>query len=150
MLLYIRIMDLSEIQERVIQSYRILFDFSLACEKCGLSEETKRTLEKDALFQERLSFFIIEERESIFNTLKVLMVSGDSDAVRLKATLELGKILYPERFIEGYDKESETKLLGTIIHKVQNGEVTAEVLKLLAENGALSSEIEEATFPETD
>lgn len=141
-----------ELKEHIFDCYSQLFDLQLAYKKYNVGAAIKDELDADTEFQARLLHVLIKEREHVFNVLKNLMSSGDSDTVRLKAALELGKIIYPVKFIEGYDAEKESKDLGTVTHKidVQNDGITAEVLEILSKNGVFASGIKDVINPETD
>lgn len=133
-------MTLDEKKEVVVAAYQKTFDKSLAYRKAGCTSEESSLLDEDDGFQERLDYFLFNERERVYGSLSALAVSADSDAVRLKATLEMGKIIYPSRFIEGYDEELGTRRLGKIEveHTNDSIDVTAEVLAILAECGVLA------------
>lgn len=89
--------NLLEKKEQIVNSYCILFDKELAYQKCDVTEEEKILLDNDIAFQSRLTFFLIQEREAIVTNLRN-MRSSLHEPTALKATLELGKILYSKVF----------------------------------------------------
>ena len=92
-------LSLEEKKEWIVDSYRSSFDKESAYIKCGISIEEKELLEKDLEFQDRLKFYLIEEQERIFNILKDLS-NNPKPEIALKATLAIGRMIYPNRFIE--------------------------------------------------
>ena len=88
-------MDLSEKKERIYQSYKMSFDKKMAYKKVGVSEAESLELDKDAEFQDRLQFVLIEEKERIVQRFKN-MAQSENEQIALKANTELGKMIYPE------------------------------------------------------
>lgn len=89
--------DLTEKKELILQSYAETFDRTMAYARVGLTDEEIGELDLDEDFQFRLSLRLIAERESILRRLRNLSESGD-EKISFRATIELGKILYPEAF----------------------------------------------------
>ena len=90
-------MNLDEKKEIIVGSYSQTFDREMAYSKVGLTDEEKLELNLDLMFQRRLELFLIEERELIIRTLRNHMLSGN-EKISFQATMEMGKILYPEFF----------------------------------------------------
>ena len=88
-------MDLSEKKERIYQSYKESFDKKMAYKKVGATEAEIADLDKDAEFQDRLQFLLIEERERIIRRFRN-MAQSDNEQIALKANTELGKMIYPD------------------------------------------------------
>lgn len=140
----------TELKEKLLEEYRNLYDLNLTYIKLRISEEDQKTLNADTAFQARIKYLLIEKRERLFESLESLMVGSNNDSVRLKATMELGRMLHPSRFIEGVVEDEDghqTKDLGTVTVNHQ-GELkvtdelitrTASVFRILEESGALKS-----------
>jgi hypothetical protein len=145
-------MDFDDKKESVVDAYRQSLDFALACRKSGLTEEETDLLSNDPDFQSRLDVITIAAKEEVLQNLFKLMRQGDSDNVRLKATVAMGRIVYPAKFIEDYsEKEGKKKPLELeITHNNlanDNKNQTAEVLAILAESGVLAPRAERSTKP---
>lgn len=150
--------ELAQKAEQVVDTYKRIFDKDLSYRKAGCTEEEAAALEQDPEFQSRLEIFLINEKERIYGNLTNLMTSGDTDAIRLKATQELGRIIYPKRFIEGYNEETGVKELGklTVEHeglppKVElDADTAATVLGILEASSALKPAAKGTTSSEAD
>ena len=92
-------MDIAEKKERIIASFRELFDKEMSYKKLGVTEEERVMLDMDTEFQNRIEFILIEERENIIRKYRNFSIS-ENEQVAFKATEALGKILYPS-FFEG-------------------------------------------------
>ena len=90
-------MQLNEKQELVLLAYERTFDLKLAYDKAGVTLEEAEILKQDADFNTRIAMMSIEVKEQLFSSLLSLSDS-DNESIKLKATLELVQILYPERF----------------------------------------------------
>ena len=139
--------ELNEKKERIVESYSKLFDLSLAYDKNGTTQEERKLLDEDESFQGRIKYFLIKAREDVFHDLKDIADCGSKDDnVRLRAILELGKIVYPQKFVEGYNDEDGSKSLGKIEvnHNltINKDGYAAEILKILSESGGLQSTVE--------
>lgn len=145
------LVNLEEKKELVVEAYQRSFDLDLSYLKSGINDDERKLLNQDSDFQERLQYFLIEEKERIFSTLRALILCGD-DKTALKATIELGKMIYPNRFVEGYDEKTGEKRLGTIKHDLEiiHNDTIAEVLKVLDECGALAPRIVQDDSAEAD
>jgi len=92
--------DLEEKKELIILSYSKTFDKDMAYSKVGLTLDEISFLENDYQFQERLHFFLIEEREHIIANLRLFMDS-ENERIAFQATLDIAHILYPDFFQRG-------------------------------------------------
>lgn len=142
-------MELSEQKELVVQAYQRSLDLRVAYSACRLSKEEEEILNKDTQLQSRLDTILIQEKEGVYSSLKTIMQGGDSDTVRLKATIEIGRIIHPSRFIEGYDEELEEKkpLKVEVTHSTSgdlNEDQATQVLRILEKSGAIPARVEEA------
>lgn len=134
---------LIEKKEFIVEAYRSSFDKDLAYRKCGVTTEEALKLDTDISFQNRLNIILIKEQEKVLHNLRELMESPKDD-VRLKATIALGRILYPSKFIEDNKKEQEpvrqdinVTVLNKVEMEVKKEEHAAEVLGILVESGAI-------------
>lgn len=92
-------MDIIEKKEIIVDCYSKTFDKQMAYNKSGVTELEITELELDKEFQSRLELFLIEEKEDLIRELKSFKTSLD-DRVKFKAIIELGKYLYPARFVD--------------------------------------------------
>jgi len=95
-----------EQKEIVVNSYAKTFDKELAYKKVGLTEEEIALLENDPGFQDRLSYFLIEQRELIIEKYQNFMLS-QNDNIAFKATQDFAKLIYPDFFNNLKDKDKE-------------------------------------------
>lgn len=92
-------MDWNEQKEIVVECFSKTFDKEMSYEKACLTEEEILELERDKSFQSRLNLFLIEQRENLMKRLNDLSSSND-EKISLKATIELGKYVYPSKFVD--------------------------------------------------
>ena len=130
-----------ETKQMIINSYRVTFDKATAYMQPGLTKDDISFLEKDQIFQENLFFYLVQERERILTVLKNLSESVTAkDEIRLKATIELGKVIWPEMFqprdktILLTEKPEEEVVDDKAL--VDDTDHTATVLEILSKNGA--------------
>lgn len=90
-------MDTAEKKELIINSFKKSFDKVMAYQTACLTEEEIDQLESDPAFQSRMTGLIISEKEKIIANLREFMDCPD-DKIAFNATIEYGKILYPEMF----------------------------------------------------
>lgn len=131
-------------KEYIVQAYQLSFDKEMAYLKCGVTEEEAKVLNEDKEFQDRLLYFLIQEREEILADLKDLAKS-DKEEVRLKATLARGKMFYAARFDEDAKPDpAPTQKVDLTIHNtlelaIKKEDHAAQVLGILAENGVFQT-----------
>ena len=155
--------ELANKKEYVVQAYQASFDREMAYKKCGVTDEEAKFLNQDQEFQDRLLYFLIEEREEILSDLRNLCKS-EKEEVRLKATLARGKMFYASRFDEDSKIETpQTQKVDVVVHNtielaIKKEDHAAEVLGILAENGVfqpgtsglIDSKVESIHSPHTD
>lgn len=113
-----RPLTLDERKEDIIKSYRESFDLDASYRINHVSRAERARLEQDEEFQGRLEYFLTIEKTRLYESLREMMTGDVKDETRLKAIIKLGEILYPEKFIEGYDKKTGKKDLGTLNLKI--------------------------------
>ncbi len=127
--------NLKEKKEVIITSYSKLFDKEVAYAKVNLTESEREHLDNDEEFQDRLSFFLIEEQEKIIEKMRSFVDSPD-DKIAFKATVDLGKILYPE-FFDGLNPKSELTIKDERIDPEEKARIDKEYGHVLNGEGAL-------------
>ena len=90
-------MNLIEKKEKIIESFARCLDKRLAYKKVRLTEEEAEILDQDQDFQDRMLFFLIEKREQLVQQMYNHALSAN-EKISLSATLELGRMIYPEVF----------------------------------------------------
>ena len=90
-------MNLIEKKEKVIESYSKCLDKKLAYRKANLTDQEVELLNNDRDFQDRMLFFLIEKREQLVQQMYNHALSAN-EKISLSATLELGRMIYPEVF----------------------------------------------------
>jgi hypothetical protein len=98
--------ELAEKKELILASYSLAFDREMAYAKVSLTKDERELLKDDEEFQSRLANVLINQREKLIRQLNSLSNSVD-EQISLKATLELGKILYPTGFSRTGDDDPE-------------------------------------------
>lgn len=135
------ILTFEEKKEQVIHAFKRSFDREAAYRRCGLSTEEKNKLNNDQGFQERLDFHLVQEQERVIENLRDLMAS-ENDMISLKATMEYGKVIYPEKFNDKFiskNKTSDNKELVTQMRKaITEDDYAARVLEILLQCGVLT------------
>ena len=142
----------NEKKEAIVSSFKVSLDKTSAYLKSGATQAERELLEADDAFQQRLSYFLIEEQEKLITTLKDLSGDDNKPETRLKATLELGKILWGEKFNPPPPTEPIVNI--TIPQRETKGEKeqhdnAASVLRILSQSGAIKSRIDKSTEGET-
>ena len=144
-------MSIEEKKEIALASYSKTFDILSAYKKANLSDEEIKLLSSDPEFQARMDYFLILEQERIVTALKTLSES-ENEVVKLKSVLELGKILYPQKFISAFEdkpQKIEVDINSKIAIEVhQDDDHAAGVLRILSECGAIPSG--HKTFTDTE
>lgn len=124
--------SLKDKKEQVIKSYQKTFDLDLAYKKIGITKEEKAELEKDEVFQSRVQFFLIEEREKIISVLRDLMTS-ENEAIAFKAVTEIARVLYPD-FYEAKEAKNNVNVNVNVNEKntpEENKRIESEYLHVL-------------------
>jgi len=131
-----------EKKEAIVRSFKISLDKNSAYTKCGATQGEREALEDDEGFQQRLAYFLIEEQEKLITTLKDLSGEEHKPETRLKATLELGKILWGEKFTPPppTPKDQNVNVKVTQIEpkgEDEQNDNAASVLEILSNSGAI-------------
>lgn len=84
--------------ELVYQAYEKSLDLDIACVIVLLSNEERDRILADPDFRARIAICDARIREDIIHDFRGISKDADSDATRLSALKELGKMLYPTRF----------------------------------------------------
>ena len=137
----------NEKKEAIVNSFKVSLDKTSAYLKTGVTQDERASLEADDAFQQRLSYFLIEEQEKLITTLKDLSGDDNKPETRLKATLELGKILWGEKFNPPPPTEPIVNI--TIPPTEQKKELendnAASILRILSQSGAIKPGIDKST-----
>lgn len=134
-------LSFDEKKELIVDAYCRLLDKWLAYRKVSLSDEEIELLEEDTEFQDRLLFYLIQEKESVISSLKDFMKSYNP-TVGLKATVDYGKIVFPEQFSKTQEETKEQEVYNKKKEKPSEPQekvidATAQVLGILASSGVL-------------
>lgn len=127
-------MDIYEKKELILRSFSEAFDKDMAYKKVGLTDLERETLEHDTEFQDRLDLCLINEREKIIRKLNNFSVS-ENDQVAFKATIELGKILYPS-FFDNLKDETKVNVNVNVKTKEEEDRIDEEYSILLGKNSS--------------
>ena len=116
-------------KEVVVDCYAVTLDIQLAYEKACLTREEMDFLDHDHSFKQRLTYFLVKEKEKIVSQIKTLMYSYD-EKISLKAITDMGKYIYPAFFtpravfseeIESIFTEEEAKRVREEYGKILGG-----------------------------
>ena len=100
----------AEQKEIAVQSYSKTFDKEMAYVKAGLSKSDRDELDKDPEFQERLSLYLIAERERIISKFRNF-IDSDDEKVSFQATVKLAEVLYSDFFVASKGKGDKGSLM---------------------------------------
>lgn len=114
-------MDIAEKKEIAVECYSRTYDKRLAYRKALFSSEEIDAVEKDEDFQQRLSYYLILKREALVTQLSNLSTS-DNEKISLSATLELGKIIYPDSFSGTLHKDDRGSITSQDVEEFFNAE----------------------------
>jgi len=114
-------MSVKEKMEGIVASYSGTYDYDLSLKMFNVTEEERREMEDDRFFLLRLNTLEQQCKASIIKKLIDMSDNAKLESVRLNAIIELGKILYREKFVPK-DKES-------------NGDTTVKVEVYMPNNG---------------
>lgn len=101
-------MTLPEKMELIFRAYSKSFDYAMSCRKVGISDEERELIDKDEAFQSRLMMLDIEVQEELIMAMRTLARS-ETESIRLRATEQLGKMLYADRFREIKDSSKDVQ-----------------------------------------
>lgn len=97
-------MGLREKKEVAVDAFRNTYDKELAYTKAGCTEEEIVLLEQDTEFQERLTYYLIEQKEELVLAARRLLESEDPK-ISYNAIFKLGELIYPEFFLKTQKKQ---------------------------------------------
>ena len=144
-------MNITDKKHLIIESYKVSFDKETAYQKCFLTDEEKDLLDDDPEFQQQMDFHLIQKREKILTSLVNLSEHSEKEEIKLKATIELGKIIWPKKFHHDPKNKPATPVEINLTQNTLNvgepedNDRTATVLKILSENGALEPGAQDPT-----
>ena len=126
-----------EQKQLVVNSYEKTFDKPMAYLKAGLTNLQCSELDKDEVFQARLTFFVIQQREEIIKNYKKFMTSTN-EQIAFKATTDFAKLIYPDFFNNLKDKDKQVD----VNVNVKNCNSPEENKRIEEEFGALVGDVE--------
>lgn len=92
--------DIEEMKEEVVMEYKLSYDLDISMMKCNLTSDEKKLLKNDSSFMYRIDYEDALIRESIISTM-VTNLRGSDAKLSQKAAIDLGNILYKEKFKSG-------------------------------------------------
>lgn len=97
-------MTLDEKIELIYDSYTRSLDYEIACLRADLTDEEREQVDQNEFLHLRMRLWDAEIQEELITNLRNLAKS-DNENIKLKATLDLGKMIYKKRFDskKGYD-----------------------------------------------
>lgn len=102
--------SIEEKKEILISNYELCFDLDIARAKIdGLTDEEFDEIIDDEYFHARINLIDSEIKETLIMNLLDL-VKSKNESVSLKATLELGKMLYEKKFNKTKDNSALDEL----------------------------------------
>lgn len=101
-------MTFEEKKEQIVETYSQIFDKDTAYRIARVTNKEREYLENDQDFQDRMEYFLIEERAMIMENLKTFMKSTD-DKIAYKATQDYMNLIYPD-FLAKIDKPKDINL----------------------------------------
>ncbi len=107
--------DLEEKKEEVIMQYKLSYDLEIAMMKVDLTSEEKKLLQNDTSFMYRIDYQDSCIRERIMATM-IDNLSSPDDKLAQKAAIDLGNVLWKEKF-KGKDEGPKSLVPDTIILK---------------------------------
>ena len=108
-------MDIDELKERVVEHFVRSYDLETAMMKADLTTEEKSMLQRDTSFMFRIDYLMAEVRENIVTTM-VDNMNGHDEKLAQKAAVDLGKILWAEKF-SGKPEAPKGQVPDTIVLK---------------------------------
>ena len=102
-------MTYSEKVEIVYRYFTISLDIDIAIQRIELTEKEREKILKDEILRARIDNHLASIQEDIMDGLMDLKTSNN-ESIRLRAILELGKILYQKRFNPNKDNDDQKRL----------------------------------------
>lgn len=90
---------LEEKMENVIQTFSKTLDYELALYTHAVTVEERKQMEEDVVHMMRLRKIEESVKCKLIESLVQLSSNSKDDKVKLAATVELGKVVYRERFV---------------------------------------------------
>ena len=87
-----------EKQKKSVAAFSRTYDKDLAYRKAKCTDDEISLLEADQEFQERLEYYLIEQKEDLVEAAKDLLKSDD-EKIKSQAIFKLGELIYPEFFL---------------------------------------------------
>lgn len=97
---------LSELAEVVYQNYTRSLNVNIAFLKANVNEKDKQLLLNDSLFVRRVNLHIAEMQEGLIEDL-IDLKTTQNEGLKFQVITKLGKMIYPEKFKENIDNETE-------------------------------------------
>jgi hypothetical protein len=101
-------MSLEAKQEAVFNTFRRTFDYDLALRTWDVSQEERIAMETNQLHMMRLKKVEEDAKAQIIDSLLTLSKKGKTDNIKLNATVELGRVIYRERFVPKEEKTNDS------------------------------------------
>jgi hypothetical protein len=101
-------MSLEAKQEAVFNTFRRTFDYDLALRTWDVSQEERIAMETNQLHMMRLKKVEEDAKAQIIDSLLTLSKKGKTDNIKLSATVELGRVIYRERFVPKEEKTNDS------------------------------------------
>lgn len=101
--------DMAEKKEQVLTQYKLSYDLDVAMMKAGLTKDEKDYLTRDEEFMFRIDYANACLRESLIGTM-VDNLHSEDPRISHKAALDLGNVLWPEKF-KGKQEDDKNKSL---------------------------------------
>lgn len=92
--------DIEQTKEEVIMEYKLSYDLEIAMMKCQLNSAEQKMLKHDDSFMYRIGYEDALIREGIISTM-VTNMRGPDAKLSQKSAMDLGNILYKEKFKSG-------------------------------------------------
>ena len=83
--------------EVLFYSFERTLDYDIACLRADLTPEEQDRADNDETLHARIALCIADEKEALITNMRDLTKSNFAN-IKLRATIELGKIVYPEVF----------------------------------------------------
>jgi len=91
-------MSTAEKMEAIVSAYSGTYDYELSLKMYNVCDEERKIMEDDRFFLLRLNKLEQACKANIIQKLINISETARNESVKLSATVELGKILYRERF----------------------------------------------------
>ncbi len=114
--------SLDEKMELIFNAYERTFDIETAMASVELTEEEVGLIGQDGQFQARVKHASLTAKSEVIDGLKSLTDESVPPSTRLRALIEYGTIVFPEKFgVRDEDKKGEEETAQVIIVMPDNG-----------------------------